>query len=86
MMRQDNDNDELFVLDQHAYLDYYSVSSLKQSAGRHVSPLGDIILIPRQPVLVLNPYCCMISGEAENSNLIVFDFTRYGLEPTIYRT
>jgi hypothetical protein len=31
---------ERFVLDQHAELDFYSASSLKQhSAGRHVSPL-----------------------------------------------
>jgi hypothetical protein len=32
-------------------LDFYSASSLKQkSAGRHVAPLGHIILIPSQPV------------------------------------
>jgi hypothetical protein len=42
------DDDEVpFVLDQHAELDFYSASSLKQqSAGRHVAPLGHIILIP----------------------------------------
>jgi hypothetical protein len=35
-----------FVLDQHAKLDLYSASALKQlSAGRRVAPLGDIILI-----------------------------------------
>jgi len=28
----------------------------------------------------------MLSGEAANTNLIVFDLTRLGLEPTIYRT
>jgi hypothetical protein len=41
------DDDEVrFVLDQHAELDFYSVSSLKQpSTGRHVAPLGHIILI-----------------------------------------
>jgi hypothetical protein len=50
------------VLDQHAELDFYSASSLKrasslkqQSAGRHVAPLGHIILIPSQPVFVLPP-------------------------------
>jgi len=33
-------------------LDLYSASSLKQqSAGRHVAPLGHIILIPSQPLL-----------------------------------
>jgi hypothetical protein len=34
----------------------YSASSLKQqSAGRHVAPLGHIILIPSQPVFALSP-------------------------------
>ena len=28
----------------------------------------------------------MFSGEATNTNLIVFGFTQPGLEPTIYRT
>jgi hypothetical protein len=42
------DDDEVrFVLDQHAELDFYSASSLKQqSVDRHVAPLGHIILIP----------------------------------------
>ena len=49
------DDDEVrFVLDQHAKLDFYSASSLKR-AGRHVAPLGHIILIPSQPVFVLFP-------------------------------
>ena len=49
------DEDVRFVLDQHAELDFYRASSLKQqSAGRHVSPLG-YILIPSQPVFVLTP-------------------------------
>jgi hypothetical protein len=39
------DDDEVrFVLDQHAELDCYSASSLKQqSAVRHVAPLGHIV-------------------------------------------
>jgi hypothetical protein len=46
------DDDEIrFVLDQHTELDVYSASS--HSAGRHVAPLGHIILIPRQPVFAL---------------------------------
>ena len=51
------DDDEVhFVQDQHAELDLYSASSLKQqSAGRHVAPLGQIILIPSQPVFALSP-------------------------------
>ena len=45
-----------FVLDKHAYLDFYSAISLKQqSAGRHVVLLRHIILIPSQPVFVLTP-------------------------------
>jgi len=50
------DYDVRFVLDQHAELDLYSASSLEQqSAGRHVAPLGHIILIPSQPVFALSP-------------------------------
>jgi hypothetical protein len=50
------DDDEFrFVLDQHAELDCYSASSLKQqSVDRHVAPLGLIIPIPSQPVFVLS--------------------------------
>ena len=52
-----NDNDVRFVLDQHAELDFYSASnSLKQqSTGRHVTPLGHIILITSQPAFVFSP-------------------------------
>ena len=40
----DDDDEVRFVLDQHAELDFYSASSMKQqSAGRHVAPLGHII-------------------------------------------
>ena len=51
------DIDEVrFVLDQHAELDMYSASSLKQqSAGRYVAPLGQIILILSQPVFAFSP-------------------------------
>ena len=51
------DDDEVrLVLDQHAELDFYSASSLKQqSADRHVAPLGHIILIQRQPVFAFSP-------------------------------
>jgi hypothetical protein len=54
--RERDDDEVLFVLDQHAELDLYSARSLKQqSAGRHVAPLGNIILIPSQPVFALSP-------------------------------
>jgi hypothetical protein len=40
----DDDDEVRFVLDQHAELDFYSASSLKQQfAVRHVAPLGHII-------------------------------------------
>ena len=51
-----NDDEVCFVLDQHAELDFYTASSLKQqSTGRHVAPLRYIILIPSQPVFALSP-------------------------------
>jgi hypothetical protein len=51
------DDDEVrFVLDQQAELDLYSASSLNQQfAGKHVAPLGHIILIPSLPVVALFP-------------------------------
>jgi hypothetical protein len=74
-------------LDQHTELDVYSASSLKQqSAGREVAPLEHIILIPSQPLFALPPECCVLSGEATNTNFIVFDMTRPRLGPTVYRT
>ena len=50
------DIDEIrFVLDQHAELDLYCASSLKQqSAGKHVAPLTHIILISSQTVFALS--------------------------------
>ena len=51
-----DDGEVCFVLDQHAQLNFYSSSSLKQqSADRHVAPLKHIILIPSQPVFGLSP-------------------------------
>ena len=53
-----DDNEVHFVLDQHAQLDFYSASSLKQqSAGRHVAPLRHIILVLSQPVFLRNAAC-----------------------------
>ena len=50
-------NDDVhFVLDHHAELDLHSGISLEQqSAGRHLAPLGHIILIPSQPIFALSP-------------------------------
>jgi len=55
-----DDDEDLFVLDQHAELDFYSASSLKQhSADGHVASLGNIILIPSHQSLLflLNAAC-----------------------------
>jgi hypothetical protein len=82
-----DDDGVRFVLDQHAELELYSASSLRQqSAGRNVTPFGHIILIPSQPIFALSPLCCVLSGEATNTNVIVLGLTRLGLEPTIYLT
>jgi len=49
-------DDVRFVLYQHAELDFYSASSLKQKyAGRHVAPLRHIIVIPSRLVFALSP-------------------------------
>ena len=84
------DDDEVrFVLYQHDEFDFYinNASSLKQqSADIHVALLGHIILILSQPVFALSPLYCLISGEATNTNFIVFSLTRPVLETTIYRT
>jgi hypothetical protein len=62
-----DDNEVHFVLDQYAELDFYSASSLKQqSAGRHVAPLGHIILIPGQPIFALSPSYCVLPHRRRN--------------------
>jgi hypothetical protein len=53
---QCDDDDVRFVLDQHAELDIFSASSLKQQfAGKNVTPFGHIIPIPSQPIFALSP-------------------------------
>ena len=82
---QGNDDNVRFILDQHTYVDVYTASSQKQhSAGRHVVPLRHIILIPRQPVVLLS--AAYLPGETTDVNFIIFDLTRSVLEPTIYHT
>ena len=66
----------VFVQDQHAELDYISVSSLKQQpAGRHAPPLRHFILIPNQQVCAVTSYWCVLSREATNNNILVFGST-----------
>ena len=55
---------------ENKIIEFYSASSLKQqSVGRHVAPLGHIILIPSQPVFLLNDACLV------ETNFIVFGLT-----------
>jgi hypothetical protein len=42
---------------------FISASSLKQSAGRYVTALGHIILIPSQPVFALTPCNADVFGK-----------------------
>ena len=65
------DNDKVrFILEQHALLDFYSASCLKQqSGGRHVAPLRHIILIPSQPVFALSPYAACLAEKQQFHSL-----------------
>ena len=53
--RQDDDDDDVrIILYQEAFLNLYSIMSLKQqSVSRHMTPLGHIILIPSLSVIAL---------------------------------
>jgi hypothetical protein len=56
---QRDDDEVRFVLDQHAELDFYSASSLKQeSVGRHVASLRHIILILSQTACCFTLMLC----------------------------
>jgi hypothetical protein len=44
------------------------------------------IPIPSRPVFAFKPWSCVLSGEPNNTNFIVFGLTRLGLETTIYLT
>ena len=70
------------TLDQQIQLDFYGASSLKQQyTGRHYSDCESIRLCSYR-----TPECCKLSREAANTNFIVIDLTRAGLESIIYHT
>ena len=50
----------------------------------HIAPLGHIIPIPSQPVFALTSECCMLNGEATNTNFIVLHILWF--DPTGART
>ena len=80
-------DDTLFVLDQHAYLVFYSVNTPKlQCAGRHAAPFGHIIVISSQPAFVLTSYWCMLWEEAQTPILLSFGLIRPGLKLPINPT
>jgi len=57
------------MLDQNSEYHFYSAGSLKQhSADRHVTPVWQVILTPRQPVFIIIPECYVINGEATKAN------------------
>jgi hypothetical protein len=67
-----------FVLDQHAFLDIYIASSPKQQV---VAPLGHIILISNQPVIVITPKQCVHRGETSTTNYIFLIWPNWGWNP-----
>ena len=80
-----DDGEIYFVLDQHAELNFYSVSSLKQQfAGRHVAPLGHIILVSsHQSLLLLLGVACLTEKQ---HIFIVFGLIQPGFEQLFLRT
>jgi hypothetical protein len=57
-----DDDDVHFVLDQHVC--------------RHVAPLWHIIMIQSKPFFALTHWCCVLSGDVTNTNVIVFGLNR----------
>ena len=47
---------------------------------------SDIFCFRANQSLLFHLNCCVLRGEATNTNFIVFGLTLPGLEPTIYRT
>ena len=65
----------------------YSASSLKQqSADRHVASLGQISRFQANQSLVFFLNAACLAEKQQNTNSIVFDFTRPWLELNIYHT
>ena len=80
-----DDDDVRFVLDQNAELDF--IAHWNNSPRLVMLHHSDTLFwFSSQPVFALSPSCCMLRGEATNTDSIVFGFTRWGLEPMIYHT
>ena len=75
-----------FVRDQLVEFDFYSASSLKkQSVGIHSTSSHYSDFEPTS-FCYFTPSCCVLNGEATNTNFILFGLTQAGIEPAIYRT
>ena len=92
--RKNNDLQHIHIMTRTNYIDkmkwmsaqsaFNRSSSLRQkSVGRHLAPLGHNMLIPSQPLFSLTLYCCMLGGEATNTNFIVIGLSRPDPEPMI---
>ena len=68
-----------FVLDQHADFDFYSAIHWNKSPRKDMS-------LHSETLFALSPQYCLLSGEATNTNFIVFSLNLPGFEPTIYRS
>ena len=74
--RSDDNDDNRFVLEHHAKLDFYSASSLKQQfESKHVAPLWHIILITIHLAFSLTLSSCVLSGIKYQFNSLWIDST-----------
>ena len=76
----------VFALDQHALLNFYSASSQYETTVRGQTCHFTRTHYPDSEPTNLCPFSLMLSGEALNTNFIVFGLTLSGFESTIYHT
>ena len=82
-------NETCFVLDRQAEMDINMLAHASNSLQEDIQLYGlprHIILTLGWPVFALAPKCCMLSGEAANTNFNVFALTQPGIEPTTFCT
>ena len=74
------------LLDPTCLVGFLQCHSLKQQSRVDMSLHQDTLSWFCANLSALSPLCSMFSGEARNTNFIVFGLTRLGLEPLIYHT
>ena len=62
-------------------MSFHVLANQNTIRGKPVVPLGHIILILSQPVFSFALYCCVLSGEANNTNFVVFGRLDRGTNP-----